>query len=98
FRLDAVSAVFMVVVCVTGVAGAIYAREYWADEHRASAPQGRRWWSTLLLGMALVLVASNGVHFLIAWEVFAVSGYFLIVLDRSRKDVRDAAWLYLVAS
>lgn len=97
-RLDALSALFVVVVCVTGAAGAIYAREYWRDDHHPSAPRGRLWWSTLLLGMGLVLVVSNGVHFLIAWEVFAVSGYFLIVLERSRKDVRAAGWLYLAAS
>jgi hydrogenase-4 component B len=98
FRLDALSALFVVVVCVTGAAGAVYARTYWHDDHHSSAPRGRLWWSALLLCMGLVLVVSNSVHFLIAWEAFAVSGYFLIVLDRTRKDVRAAGWLYLAAS
>ena len=50
----------------------------------ASAPRGRVWWSALLLSMGLVLTVSNGLHFLIAWELFAICGYFLITLERER--------------
>jgi hydrogenase-4 component B len=97
--LDALSAFFLVVVAVVGGAGALYGTGYWSDaEHPRSAPGGRRWWSTLLLAMALVLVAADGVHFLVAWELFAVSAYFLITRERDRAEVRDAGWLYLVAS
>ncbi len=63
-----------------------------------SAPRGRAWWSAFLLSMGLVLTVSNGLHFLIAWELFAVCGYFLITLDRERSGVRAAGWLYLAAS
>ena len=50
------------------------------------------------MSMGLVLTVSNGLHFLIAWELFAVCGYFLITLDRQRRGVRAAGWLYLAAS
>jgi hydrogenase-4 component B len=56
------------------------------------------WWSGLLLSMGLILTVSNGLHFLIAWELFTVTSYFLITLDRQRSEVRAAGWLYLVAS
>jgi len=99
FRLDGLSALFLVLVSVVGGAGAVYAREYWSDElHPASAPRGRAWWSALVLSMGLVLICSNGLHFLIAWEVFAISAFFLITLDRERREVRAAGWLYLAAS
>ena len=99
FRLDAVSAVFLALLGVVGAAGAVYAHSYWADEgHPASAPRGRVWWSALMLSMGLVLVASNGLHFLIAWELFTLSAYFLITLDRQRSEVQAAGWLYLGAS
>jgi hydrogenase-4 component B len=76
-----------------------YAREYWSDFHYPdSAPRGRAWWSALLLSMGLVLTVSNGLHFLIAWELFAICGYFLITLDRQKREVRAAGWLYLAAS
>lgn len=98
-RLDGVSALFLALVGMLGSAGAVYAREYWSDHHYpASAPRGRAWWSALLLSMVLVLTASNGLHFLIAWESFAICAYFLITLDRKRREVRAAGWLYLAAS
>jgi hydrogenase-4 component B len=98
-RLDGVSAVFLVLLSVVGGAGAVYAREYWSEHHYpASAPRGRAWWSALLSSMGLVLTISNGLHFLIAWEIFAISGYFLITLDKQHPAVRSAGWLYLAAS
>jgi len=98
-RLDGVSALFLVSVAMVGGAGAAYAREYWADRaHPVSAPAGRWWWAALLLSMGLLLVCSNGLHFLIAWEAFALCGYFLITLDRQKREVRAAGWLYLAAS
>ena len=74
-RLDALSALFLVLLSVLGGAGGVYAREYWSDHHYpASAPRGRAWWSALVLSMGLVLTASNGLHFLVAWELFAIGG------------------------
>jgi len=98
-RLDGLSAVFLALVAIVGAAGAGYAREYWSERrYPASAPRGRIWWSVLLLSMGLVLTASNGLHFLMAWEIFALAGYFLITLDNQRSGVRTAGWLYLAAS
>lgn len=98
-RLDGVSALFLALLCVVGGAGAVYAREYWSEEYYpASAPRGRAWLSGLLLSMGLVLTVSNGLHFLIAWELFTVSAFFLVTLDRQRPEVRAAGWLYLAAS
>jgi hydrogenase-4 component B len=97
-RLDSLSAMFIVLLCAIGAAGAVYSRQYWDPAQRSSAPRGRAWWSALLLAMGLVLVVSNGLHFLIAWELFAVCGYFLITLERERRETRAAGWLYLAAS
>lgn len=98
-RLDGLSALFLALLSVVGGAGAVYARGYWPDAlYPASAPRGRAWWSALLLSMGLVLLVSNGLHFLIAWEMFTVCAYFLITLDRPRREVRVAGWLYLAAS
>lgn len=99
FRLDGVSALFLVLLSVVGGAGAVCAREYWSEEHYpTSAPRGRAWWCGLVLSMGLVLTSSNGLHFLIAWELFTVCAFFLITLERQRREVRAAGWLYLVAS
>jgi hydrogenase-4 component B len=98
-RLDGLSAFFLVLLCVIGGAGAVYAREYWPDTaHPRSARSGRVWWNGLLLSLGFVLVSANGLHFLIGWEIFTVCAYFLITTDRPRREVRAAGWLYLVAS
>src|SRR5882724_6223869 len=98
-RLDSISALFVALLSVVGGLGAVYAREYWADEaHPRSARAGRVWWSTLVASIGLVLLSANGLHFLIAWEIFAVASYFLITLDRQKRKVRAAGWLYLAAS
>lgn len=98
-RFDAISAWFLALLSVVGGAGAIYASEYWAErEHRQSARAARVWWSALLFSLMLVLVAANGLHFLIGWELFTLSAFFLITLDRRRSEVRAAGWLYLGAS
>jgi hydrogenase-4 component B len=98
-RLDGVSAFFLALLAVVSGAGSAYAHEYWNDaEQPATAPRGRMWWSGLAFSLALVLLLSNGLHFLIAWELFALSAFFLITLDRARREVRAAGWLYLAAS
>jgi hydrogenase-4 component B len=98
-RLDGLSAFFLILLSVIGATGAVYGREYWpAKQHPISARWGRLGWSGLVLSMGLILLVSNGLHFLIAWELFAVIGYFLIVLDGQRREVRTAGWLYLAAS
>lgn len=99
FRLDQISALFLVLLSTVGGLGATYSRQYWSDErHAESAPRGRLWWCAMILSMAFVLLSSNGLHFLIGWELFAVSSFFMITLDRGRHEVRAAGWLYLAAS
>jgi hydrogenase-4 component B len=98
-RLDALSAFFLALLAVLGGVCSAYAREYWPDAaHPRSAPSGRAWWTGLLGCMGLVLVVTNGLHFLLAWELFTVSGYFLITQERQKREVRAAGWLYFAAS
>lgn len=98
-RLDGVSALFLALLAVVGGAASAYSHEYWSDAaHPRSARSGRAWWTLLLASMGLLLLANNGLHFLIAWELFAVSGYFLITRERQRAEVRAAGWLYFAAS
>jgi hydrogenase-4 component B len=98
-RLDGLSAFFLVLLCVVGGAGSVYSRDYWPDKaHPRSARTGRVWWSVMLFSLGGVLLVSNGLHFLIAWEIFTLSAYFLITMNRQRHEVRAAGWLYIGAS
>jgi hydrogenase-4 component B len=98
-QFDALSAFFAALLAVVGGAATVYSRAYWPDvDHPRSAATGRFWWSVLLGSLAMVLVQSNGLHFLIAWELFTLAAYFLVTLDRRSREVREAGWLYLAAS
>lgn len=98
-RLDGVSALFLALLCVIGAVAAIYARSYWSSRvHPRSVRSGRLWWSVLLFSLGFVLLSSNGLHFLVGWELFTISAYFLITLDRSNVAARSTGWLYLATS
>jgi formate hydrogenlyase subunit 3/multisubunit Na+/H+ antiporter MnhD subunit len=48
--------------------------------------------------MELVLIARNAVLFLVAWEVMALSSFFLVTADDADADTRAAGRTYLVAA
>ncbi len=97
--LDEVGAFFLILLCTVGIAGTVYGLGYWNEaSHPRSARRGRLWWNAMLLSMGLVLTVGNGLHFLLAWECFAVAAYFLVTLDRATPGVRAAGWVYLAAS
>ncbi|NCD24277.1 MAG: NADH-quinone oxidoreductase subunit H, partial [Deltaproteobacteria bacterium] len=98
-NLDALGAFFLILLSVVASAASVYSLGYWHQSaHPQSAPRGRCWWNAMLLGMGGVLLAGNGLHFLLAWELFAVSAYFLVSLERNNNTARSAGWLYLAAS
>ncbi len=98
-QLDGLGALFLVLLAVVGACGAVYSRGYWPDQaHPRSARVGRVWWSVHVMSLGMVLLSANGLLFLVAWELFAVSGYFLVTLERQRAQARAAGWLYLAVS
>ncbi len=48
--------------------------------------------------MMMVVVARNGLLFLMAWEIMALASYFLVVFEDEREEVRQAGKTYLIAS
>jgi hydrogenase-4 component B len=96
--LDALSAFFLLIIIVVSGLVAIYGAEYWlVDRHRRSLGMGWCFYDLLVASMALVVMARNGVLFLMAWEVMALASFFLVTFENERADVRQAGWIYLVA-
>jgi len=98
-QIDPLSAVFLIpILCLSAVA-AVYGVGYlWA--YRGKKNLGLAWffYDLLLLGMALVVVAKNGILFLLAWEIMSLAPFFLIIFDDEKEKARDAGWTYLVAT
>jgi hydrogenase-4 component B len=98
-EIDALSAFFLVPIFVLGGLTAVYGRAY-MQSAGANRPLGPSIFAfnVLIASMALVVIARNGVLFLVAWEVMALSGYVLVTFDHENAEVRRAGWVYLVAT
>ncbi|MEI6970233.1 MAG: proton-conducting transporter membrane subunit [bacterium] len=99
-EVDALSAFFLTIVLGLSLLTALYGWEYL----RPISPAGSSgkcswlWFNTLVVSMALVVIARNGVLFLLAWEVMSLSSFFLVAFESDREQVRSSAWTYLVAT
>jgi hydrogenase-4 component B len=97
--VDGLSALFLVPVFLVAALGQIYGLAYWKQtEHPGNGRKLRLFYGNLTAGMALVVVARDGVLFLFAWEVMALSAFFLVTTEEEKEDVRAAGWIYLVAT
>jgi formate hydrogenlyase subunit 3/multisubunit Na+/H+ antiporter MnhD subunit len=98
-EIDALSAVFLLPVFGLPALAAVYGAGYVAAEHDGGRP-GTSWFffNLLVASMAVVVVARNAVLFLVAWEVMALSSFFLVTHHDEDEAVREAGWTYLVAT
>ncbi|MDP3912092.1 MAG: proton-conducting transporter membrane subunit [Gemmatimonadales bacterium] len=99
FEIDALSAVFLLVVFGVGLANVLYGIAYLGPE-RAHRPVGGTHFLTALFlaAMALVVTARATVVFLIAWEMMALTAYLLVVFEDEDRQVRRAGLVYLAAT
>jgi hydrogenase-4 component B len=97
--LDPLSAFFLLPTFLLSGLAAIYGLEYLAP-FRSAKNLGAAWcaFDVLVASMAVVLVAKNGVLFLLGWEVMALASFFLVAFEHEKREVRRAGWTYLVAT
>jgi hydrogenase-4 component B len=99
FAIDPLSAWFLLVILSAGTAASAYGTFYLpAEAEHGSVAFGRLVFSLLLAALALVVTAQSAVPFLAAWELMALGGYFAVVFDDRRDEVRRAGLVYLVAT
>lgn len=96
---DALSAFFMVPVLLMGALGSLYGMGYWPQAKHPENGRGLSFfWGLTVAGMILLLVARHAVLFLIGWELMAVAAYFILVTESHLPAVREAGWVYFVAT
>lgn len=97
--VDAISVVFLAPVWIVPVFGSIYGLAYWKQsEHPENGRKLCLFYGFLTGSMAMVVIAQNAILFLIAWEVMAVSAFFLATTQDDDPEVRKAGWVYLIAT
>jgi hydrogenase-4 component B len=97
--VDGLSALFIVPIFLISALGSVYGLGYWKQaEHPDNGRKLRLFYGLLTAGMALVVVARNGILFLAGWEVMALAAFFLVTTEDQDGPVREAGWVYLVAT
>jgi hydrogenase-4 component B len=95
--LDSLSAFFLVPIYLVGGLGSIYGLAYWRQsEHPANGRKLRFFYGLEVAALAQVVLARDGLSFLVSWEVMALAAYFLITTEGDDRETRRAGWLYLV--
>jgi hydrogenase-4 component B len=96
-RLDPLAAFFVLTVSLVGVAVSIYALGYTSEYYgRASLGTLGALFNAFLLVMTLVVLADNGLFFLLVWELMSLVSYFLVVTEHEKTEVRYAGFFYLI--
>jgi len=97
--MDGLSAFFLLPVFGLGLLCAIYGRTY-LQLHGEGCNPASLWlhFNLLVFGMAWVIVARDGLMFMLAWEVMALAPFFLVGYEDEQEASRHAAWIYLIAS
>jgi hydrogenase-4 component B len=97
--LDPLSCFFVITISIVCAIAAIYGAGY-LKSYSGKKKIGPVWffYNLLFVSMLLVVLAKNGILFLIAWEIMSIASFFLVMFEHEKKEVRDAGWVYLVAS
>ena len=77
FHLDALAAVFLVVVNLGGAIASLYALGY--GRHEAEPERVLPFYPVFLAGMNLVVLAADAFSFLIAWELMSLASWGLVM-------------------
>jgi len=94
FRLDALSAFFLVVANLGGAAASLYALGY--GRHASAPLRVLPFFPAYLAGMNLVVLADDAFSFLLAWEFMSLASWALVMANHRAPENARAGYLYLV--
>lgn len=103
FALDPLSAWFLLPLLPLAAVCAAYGAASANGAHgsgRSGRSAGAEWlfFDLLIASLLVVLTAGNAILFLVAWETMALASFFLVTREDERREVREAGWVYLVAT
>lgn len=93
-RLDALSAWFILVANIGGLAASLYGMGY--GNHVDEPARVQPFFPIFLAGLNLVPLADDAFSFLLAWEFMSVSSWLLVLANHRQPGNSTAAYVYLV--
>lgn len=94
FRLDALSAFFLVVINLGGAAASLFALGY--GRHEESPGRVLPFYPAYLAGMNVVVLANDAFSFLVAWEFMSLTSWALVVSHHRDAENIRAGYVYLL--
>jgi formate hydrogenlyase subunit 3/multisubunit Na+/H+ antiporter MnhD subunit len=94
FKLDGLSAGFLIIVGVSGAFASLYAIGYGRHEHEAK--RILPFYPAFLAGMTLVPLADDVFVFLFSWELMSLASWALVVAHHREPENLKAGILYLI--
>jgi formate hydrogenlyase subunit 3/multisubunit Na+/H+ antiporter MnhD subunit len=94
FRLDALSAFFLVVVNLGGAGASLFGVGY--GRHEPAPGRVLPFYPAFLAGMNLVVLADDAFSFLLAWEFMSLTSWALVVAHHREADNTRAGYIYIL--
>jgi formate hydrogenlyase subunit 3/multisubunit Na+/H+ antiporter MnhD subunit len=94
FRLDALSAFFLLVVNLGAAAASLFALGY--GRHEESPARVLPFYPAFLAGMNLVVLADDAFTFLLSWEFMSLTSWALVMAHHRRSGNATAGYIYLL--
>lgn len=94
FRIDIVSALFLVIVNMGASAASLFGASY--AKHLSHPGRVAVAYPLFLAGMNLALMADDAFSFLLSWEFMSASSWLLVLADHEEDENRKAAFTYLI--
>jgi hydrogenase-4 component B len=94
FRLDALSAFFLVVINLGATAASLYGIGY--GRHEREPQRVLPFFPAFLAAMNLVLLADDAFTFLASWEFMSLASWALVMAHHQERDNARAGFVYIV--
>ncbi|HZQ11931.1 MAG TPA: hydrogenase 4 subunit B [Pseudolabrys sp.] len=94
FRIDALSAFFLIVVNLGGAAASLFALGY--GRHEETPHRVLPFYPAYLAAMNLVVLSDDAFSFLVAWEFMSLTSWALVVAHHRDGDNMRAGYVYLL--
>ena len=94
FRLDALSALFLVVVNLGGFTASLYGLGY--GKHEQAPGRVLPFFPAFLAGMNLVVLADDAFTFLLTWEFMSLASWALVMAHHRQPGNAKAGYIYLL--
>jgi hydrogenase-4 component B len=97
--VDPLASFFLLCIFVVSGLAALYGWGYLKTyAGRRSIASAVALFNLLVVAMVLLVVARDGVLFLVAWEIMSLSSFFLVTFEDDQEVARRAGMTYLIAS